>query len=156
MNIYIRNALLIGIRQVLVVLGVWMTQRGLTLSEDQQTALANIVVGVLMAAGAFIWSNLAKRKDQKLPDPAKAPTNDSRLPLYFVPLLLLPILAVGCAAEDAARIERAAKRIEAATTQPAVQLITQTVPVTGPIVGGVAAIAGAVGLVAGYFARRKQ
>ena len=151
MNVYIKNAVLIGLRQFIVVFGVWLANRGLTLSEDQQEALANIIAGVALSVAAFIWSNVAKRVDQKSPDPAKNPVqNFTHLPVLVLPLLLI----VGCAADDAAKVERIARQVQAATTQPAAQILVQTVPVARPIVGAVEILAAAVGAVAGYFARR--
>jgi UDP-N-acetylmuramyl pentapeptide phosphotransferase/UDP-N-acetylglucosamine-1-phosphate transferase len=154
MNVYIRNAVLIGLRQLIVVLGVYLANRGLTLSEDQQTALANIVAGLFLAIGGFLWSNVAKRKDQKNPDPAKSPQSQSQLPLFMLPMLIL--LVVGCTADDAAKVERRAKELQAATTQPVAQIIVHTVPATGPLIGAIGVGAGAVALLAGYFARRSK
>jgi hypothetical protein len=150
-NVYIKNAVLIGLRQFIVVFGVWLAKRGLTLSEDQQEALANIIAGVALAVGAFVWSNVAKRVDQKSPDPAKSPVqNFTHLPVLVLPLLLI----VGCTVDDAAKAERIALQIKAATTQPTAQIIVQSAPATAPIVAGIGAGASLAALVFGWFARR--
>jgi hypothetical protein len=150
--IYLRNALLIGVRQVLVALGVWLAARGYQMREEESAALANFIVGVLMALASFVWANWAKRRDQKNPDPAPKAT----FPPNILPLLLLCVMIVGCTVEDAGKVQEIAKGVKEATTQPAVQLLVETVPAARPIVGIVELAAGAVMLLAGIFVARRS
>lgn len=160
MKTIIRNLVGTSVRYLIVLFAGWLIQRGVEVSDDQIRQWTDTVVGIVMILGTLAYSQYVRRKDQKNPDPAKQPEfkfkPDTFRP-YAVLMLLIPTIAiVGCTADDAAKIENAALRLKAATTQPVAQVIVQAAPATGPIIGGIGAGAGVVAAIAAWFATRKR
>lgn len=156
MNTIIRNLVGTSVRYLIVLFAGWLIQRGIEVSDDQIRQWTDTVVGVVMILGTLAYSQYVRRKDQKNPDPEKTAKLDA-FRTYAVLMLLIPTIAiVGCTADDAVKIENAALRLKAATTQPVAQVIVQAAPATAPIIAGVGTGAGVVAAIAAWFATRKR
>lgn len=144
--IYLRNALGILLRQLLAALGFWLAARGLTLTQEQESALFEILMGAIMALVGFFWAMFAKRRDQVNPDPAKKPGGSNLNSTLYCLIPMLILLAPGCSVDRAADAERVLGKIAAATTQPEFREASKIHPLVAAAVTAVgsAATAGAI------------